>query len=125
MRIRGRLPCRQSLRCIADSLISAMSGNFCSDERILQQGVRMMITYNEPKYILADTRCISIEKYLRIQGVIDNRIEKRVIELIRKFKGLQCSDDLMQPIVRTDADPMEGNEKDFIKRIPMHERRSI
>ncbi len=60
----------------------------------------MMIKDNESKCILADNRCISIERYLRIQGVIDSQTEKKVIELIRKFKDLQRGDDMRQPFSR-------------------------
>jgi hypothetical protein len=64
------------------------------------RGVSMMITNNESIFILSDNRHISIEKYLRTQGVIDNQIENSVIELIRKFKGLQCGAYMRQPFFR-------------------------
>ncbi len=70
----------------------------------------MMITDNEPKYILANHRSISIEGYLRTQGEIDNQIEKKVIELIHKLKGFQCSDDRRQLFVRTDSGLMPGDK---------------
>ncbi len=58
----------------------------------------MMTTCNKSKYISADTRRINIVRCLRIQGMTGKQIERRIVELIHEFKGLQGSAD-----IKTDA----------------------